>query len=808
MFADVVLPLPLAGTFTYAIPPEMEERIGIGFRAIVPFGKRKLYTAIVLKLHEKAPAGVAVKEIHSLVDSFPAVNERQIRLWEWISFYYLSTLGDVYKAAMPSKLKLESETFLRLIKTDGANTSLNPTEEKVVALLRETDSLTISTIEKKLRTRNLLPHLYSLLFKNVIDIREDIRLKYKPKTATFIALNADVQDGESVIGRAPKQIRLYRELKRLFSEEKREQILKKEIIDKTGFTNAVLNGLIDKKLLIQFCEEISRISANVEPCRHPFVLTSSQQEAFQEINRGFERKNVCLLHGVTSSGKTEIYIHLIEQCVKRGEQTLYLVPEIALTTQLTSRLRAVFGNKLAIYHSKINDSERAEIWQKMLSDTPYEIVIGARSALFLPFRKLGLVVVDEEHEPSYKQQEPAPRYHARDTAIVLAQLFGAKTLLGSATPSIESFYNARSGKFGRVVLDKRFEEIELPKIVFENTYELRRRKKMKSSLAPALIQQMHRAFENGRQVILFRNRRGFAPMLECKRCGWTPKCRRCDVALTLHQKSNELKCHYCNKAYKPVYECPVCRENSVGRIGMGTEKLEEEISELFPDKTVARMDSDTTRGKNSYERILSDFQNRKTDILVGTQMLSKGLDFDNVSIVGIISADGLLNHPDFRSHERAFQLMMQAAGRAGRKKEQGTVIIQTADPEQPIYRFVGRNDFEGFFNLQLAERKLFDYPPFRRLICVVFKHKEEDKAESSAALFAHLLKQSLGHRVLGPNKPVVGRIQRYHIREVLLKLETDLSLSRVRELIKFAEHRLREKSEHKYTVIYYDVDRV
>lgn len=741
LFADVVLPLPLAKSFTYAVPAEMQKKIGIGFRVVVPFGKRKFYTAVILRLHHNAPKGVEVKEIHSLSDSHPVVNEHQIRLWEWVSFYYLSPLGDVYKAAVPSMLK-----------------------------------------------------------------PQDLEEKYKSKTEVFIRLNTGIHDIGRLTGRAKKQAALYHALRQLFSEEGTESIPKKEITARTGYSNTVLKGLTEKNIVIQYAEEVSRIDTHTVSSRKAFKLNVHQQKALEEINRCFEEKNVCLLHGVTSSGKTEIYVHLIEEQLKRGEQTLYLVPEIALTTQLTSRLQAVFGDKLGIYHSKINDNERTEIWQKMLSDSPYEIVIGVRSSLFVPFQRLSLVIVDEEHETSYKQQEPAPRYHARDTAIVLAQTFGAKTLLGSATPSIETFYNAKTGKYGLVTLEKRFENVELPRITLENTRELRRTKKMKTLLAPGLIEKINTALGSGEQVILFRNRRGFAPMLECKLCGWTPKCSHCDVSLTYHKNREELKCHYCNKAYKPVSECPVCHEKSIEPVGMGTEKLEEEVTQLFPGATVARMDTDTTRGKYTYEKIISDFQKKKVQILVGTQMLSKGLDFDNVSIVGIVSADGLLNRPDFRSHERGFQLMLQAAGRAGRRNRQGEVVIQTADPGQPVYRYLEANDYEGFYHSQLAERKLFNYPPYKRLISIVFKYKDEHKVESGSAFFARLLKQSLGEMVLGPNKPLISRIQRCHIRQVLLKLDNHLSPAKTRQFIKSVESRFRENPDFKYIVMYYDVD--
>lgn len=741
LYADVVLPLPLADTFTYSVPEEMEREIGIGFRVVVPFGKRKHYTAIVLKLHRNAPAGVEVKRIYSLTDRDPVLNGYQIRLWEWIAYYYLSPLGDVFRAALPSVMK----------------------------------------------PRNL-------------------EERYRSKREIHVRINRDIADSDRLTARSKKQAALLQSLKRLFEEEGIASLPQKEIPVRTGFSNAVLQGLIEKGLVIRYTEEVSRLETYPSSQRKSFELNSYQQKALDEVNRCFEEKRVCLLHGVTSSGKTEIYIHLIEQQLKEGKQTLYLVPEIALTTQLMSRLSHVFGDQLGIYHSKINDNERTEIWQKMASDSPYKIIIGVRSSLFLPFSRLGLVIVDEEHETGYKQQEPAPRYHARDTAIVLAQLFGASTLLGSATPSIESYHNAVTGKYGLVSLEKRFEDIEHPVISFENTRELQRKRKMKELLAPGLIEKIDNALKRGEQVILFRNRRGFAPMLECRLCGWIPKCSSCDVSLTYHKNSRELKCHYCNRSFKPAAECPVCHEQSVEPVGTGTEKLEEEVAKLFPDAVVARMDTDTTRGKHSYEKIIADFQQKRVQILVGTQMLAKGLDFDNVGVVGIIAADGLLNHPDFRSHERGFQLMLQAAGRAGRKKRQGEVVIQTADPEQPVYRYLRANDYDGFYRSQLAERKLFGYPPYKRLITILFKHKEEERVESGAKYFARLLKQSLGEMVLGPNKPLIGRIRQYHIRQVLLKLDTHLSPSKTRDFIKSVEARFRENPSYRYLLLHYDVD--
>lgn len=743
MYVDVILPLPFANTFTYAVPAEKQQKIGAGYRIVVPFGSRKHYTGIIKNIHNEAPTGIEIKEIHSVIDAHPIVNEHQLKLWEWISFYYICPLGDVFKAALPSTLK--------------------PT---------------------------------------------DLQNKYSQKTETHISLHSDIdeENAKKRIGKAKKQLELYREILTILAEKEHPSIRKKELLETTGYSSAILKGLIEKGVVKETEIDVSRIESHALATRNPYNLNSYQQKAYEEIIKLFEEKNVCLLHGVTSSGKTEIYIHLIQEQLQQRKQALYLVPEIALTTQLTTRLQAVFGNKLGIYHSKINENERAEIWQKMLSDSPYEILIGVRSSLFLPFQNLGLIIVDEEHESSYKQQDPSPRYHARDTAVMLAHISKAKTLLGSATSSLETFYNAQIGKYGLVSLTKRFEEIELPEILLENTFELRRKKKMKSSLSPELIKRMEEALARDEQVILFRNRRGFAPLLECKNCGWTPKCRHCDVSLTYHKFGNTLKCHYCNATYNVVRECPVCKEKSVELRGQGTEKLEEEVVQLFPDFRVARMDTDTTRGKQSYEKIITDFQNKKVHILVGTQMLSKGLDFDNVSVVGIIAADGMLNYPDFRSHERGFQLITQAAGRAGRKNKRGTAVIQSADPEQPIYRFIADNNYEEFFNMQLTERKLFHYPPFYRLIRIVFKDRNEQKAEAAAQFFTEMLQKSLKERVLGPNKPVISKIQLYYIRETLLKLEANLSPQHIREIIQQTEALLRQKQALKYVTVYFDVD--
>jgi len=743
MYVDVILPLPLPGFFTYSLPAEIRHRAKVGQRAVVPFGKRKHYTGIIARIHNQPAEGITVREIHSLPDNQPVITPQQLQLWEWIAFYYLSPLGDVCKAALPSFMK-----------------------------------------------------------------PEDLVTRYLPKEERYYRLNAKIDSTtlNGLLARAKKQKALFSTIRTFLDESRQEMISRQAVSKLPGYSATTLKSLIDKELIIHHTLKISRLEESRTPVREPFSLSEAQQHALEQITETLTEKETTLLHGVTSAGKTEIYIHLICHTLKQGKQTLYLLPEIALTSQLTERLRGVFGNKLGIYHSRIGDNERTEIWQKMLSETPYEIIIGARSSLFLPYRKLGLVIVDEEHETSFKQQDPAPRYHARDTAIMLAHFSGAKTLLGSATPSLESYYNARNGKYGLVTLSERFNGIQMPRIQLVNTRELRKRKKMKSILSPPLIDETAAALEKGEQVILFRNRRGFAPVLECNQCAWTPKCSHCDLSLTLHKHPWQLLCHYCNRSYPVPTTCSSCGTGKLEPQGLGTEQLEEEMKRLFPGSVVARMDADTTHGRQAYERMIRAFQERKSDILVGTQMLSKGLDFDHVRVVGIVSADALIHHPDFRSHERGFQLMTQAAGRSGRKNEQGIVLIQTADPMQSIYHHVTGHDYAGFFKEELAERKQFGYPPFTRLIRITAKHHVENLVERAATHLATLLRRELKQCVLGPVPPPVARIKRQYLQEILLKLETGYPPQRVRQFLLKAEASLHAVPSYRYVTISYDVD--
>ncbi|NCD14763.1 MAG: primosomal protein N' [Bacteroidia bacterium] len=743
MYVDVILPLPLPGMFTYAVPAEMQPCTMAGQRVVVPFGKRKHYTGIIARIHDRPQTGFTVREIHSLTDDHPVVTPQQLKLWEWIAFYYQCSLGDVCKAALPSFMK-----------------------------------------------------------------PEDLATRYLPKVKRFYRINNEIDSPtrSALLSRAKKQGTLFQSVRTFLCDRKQEMISRQELTSLPDYTPSLLKGLTGKEILIEESRQESRLTKGSEPLREPYPLSHYQQLAMEQVTALLPGKKTVLLHGVTSGGKTEIYIHLINRTLNEGKQTLYLLPEIALTTQLTQRLHNVFGDKLGIYHSGIGDNERTEIWLKMLSDHPYQIIIGARSSLFLPFRDLGLVIVDEEHETSYKQQDPAPRYHARDTAIMLAHLSGAKTVLGSATPSVESYYNTVTGKYGLVNLTERFNGMMMPSVQLENTRELRMRKKMKSILSPALINEMAAALEKGEQVILFRNRRGFSSVLECSECAWTPRCTHCDVSLTLHKHPQRLVCHYCNRSYPLPEVCPSCGGEKLEPLGAGTEQLEEEVRSLFPDHNVMRMDADTTRGKQAYEKIIRAFEERKAEILVGTQMLSKGLDFDHVRVVGILSADALLNHPDFRSHERGFQLMTQAAGRSGRKNERGIVIIQTSDPQQSIFRHVVHHDYPGFFQAELNERKQFGYPPYTRLIRISVKHRNEALTESAASHLATRLRVELRERVLGPGKPPVGRIKLQYLREILLKLETGYSPQRVRHLLLREEESLHARPEYRYVTLSYDVD--
>ncbi len=752
-YVDVVLPLPLDGLFTYSVTDEMAGGVGLGVRLLVPFGKSKTYTAMAVRLHDEQP-DFEVKAILAVVDDAPVLPERQFRLWEWISEYYMAPLGDVFKAAMPSGLKAE----------DG----YRPKTERCVTLV------------ENLRGERALRIAYDL-FGRAVRQREMF-------TAYLSLSHWDTLDGDT-------------------PSSPIAEVTCEELLNECHATTALLRQLVDRGFLRIYEREVGRI--NVEGTAHLEnikPLSPAQQTTYDTIREMFVQKNVVLLHGVTSSGKTEIYIHLIRQAIAEGKQVLYLLPEIALTVQIMQRLHHVFGPRLGIYHSKFSDAERVEIWRKQLSDEPYDVILGARSAVFLPFQRLGLVIVDEEHETSYKQQDPAPRYHARSAAIVLASLYGAKTLLGTATPSMESAYNAQTGKYGFVRLATRYRDVALPEIQVVDTKDLQRRKMMTGPFSPQLLAAMREALEEGRQVILFQNRRGFAPMIECRVCGWVPRCKNCDVSLTLHKTMNVLTCHYCGYTYAVPTKCPCCESTDLRGRGYGTEKIEDYIRGLFPEARIARMDLDTTRTRNAYDRLITDFSEGRTNVLIGTQMVSKGLDFGGVSVVGILGADSMLNYPDFRAYEHAYMMMSQVAGRAGRRGRRGLVILQTKSPDLPVIGQVVRDDYASFYRDLIEERRLFHYPPFFHLVYVFLRHRDDRIVEAAASTLAASLRHFLGDRVLGPDKPAVARVKQQSIRKMVIKLEQGIDLRQVRAGLRQIQTTLLQDKRYAAVTVHYDVD--
>lgn len=814
-YVDVILPLPLPKSFTYALPDEGADQVQPGCRVVVPFGRKKFYTAIVCNVHYYAPADYEVKEISTVLDASPILLPRQFKFWQWLADYYLCTQGDVYKAALPSGLKLESETIVEYNPDFEAEGPLPEREQKILDRLAAEPEQSVTKLEKETGIKNILPVIKSLLDKEALFVKEEMRRTYKPKTETRVRLAAEAAGEERLkelfdeLARAPKQLALlmkYIELSGVLGSASLKEVGKKELLKRAGVSPAVFNGLVDKRVFEVYQQEIGRLNALPGKTAELNPLNEFQQHAYEEVVRSFREKNVTLLNGVTSSGKTEIYIHLIDDTLRAGKQVLYLLPEIALTTQITERLKRVFGSRLGIYHSKFPDAERVEIWQKQLTDKGYDIILGVRSSVFLPFRNLGLIIVDEEHENTYKQQDPAPRYHARSAAIVLAAMYGAKTLLGTATPSVETWHNATTGKYGLVQLKERYKEIQMPEIIPVDIKELHRKKRMAGPFSPLLLQYMREALDQKEQVILFQNRRGFAPMIECRTCGWVPKCKNCDVSLTYHKGINQLTCHYCGYTYQLPRSCPACEGVELVNRGFGTEKIEDDIRVIYPEASVARMDLDTTRTRAAYEKIIADFEQGKTDILIGTQMVSKGLDFDHVSVVGILNADTMMNYPDFRSYERAFQLMAQVAGRAGRKNKRGRVVLQTKSIDHPIIRQVMENDFEGMVAHELSERQMFHYPPYYRMVYVYLKNRNEALLDLMARTMADKLKAVFGARVLGPDKPPVARIQTLYIRKIIVKIEQNAPMNRARELLVQVQREMVEDDRFKSLIVYYDVD--
>lgn len=751
----MILPLPLDGVFTYSLPDSMTDRLQAGMRVLVPLGRSKHYTGIALRMHDVKP-DFEVKEVIAVMDERPLLLPVQLKLWRWMAEYYMAPLGDVYKAALPAGLKQE----------DG----------------------------------------------------------YRPRTETYIGLCEPWRNEQALhvaldmLGRALKQKKVLTEFLHLSRWDSIEgstptedvhEVTREELTNVCHCTDAVVKSLIDRKILYTYQVEVGRLNTST-PAKttQPKPLSAAQATAYNEMLLQLMAKEVVLLHGVTSSGKTELYIHLIAKTIADDKQVLYLLPEIALTVQMMDRLRSVFGDRLGIYHSKYSDAERAEIWLRQLSDHPYDIILGARSAMFLPFQRLGLVIVDEEHESSYKQQDPAPRYHARSAAIVLAQLCGAKTLLGTATPSAETYYNATTGKYGKVTLATRYSDIRLPEITVVDIKDLKRRKMMTGPFSPQLLAAMRAALSAGKQVILFQNRRGFAPMVECRVCGWVPKCEHCDVSLTYHKNQNRMTCHYCGYTYLVPTRCPNCESTDLKGRGYGTEKIEDQIRDVFPEVEVARMDLDTTRTRNAYERLIGDFAAGRTHVLVGTQMISKGLDFDHVGVVGILDADSMLNYPDFRAYEHAFMMMAQVSGRAGRKGERGQVILQTRNTEARVIGQVVNNDYTGFFDELMEERRLFHYPPYYRLIYIYLRHRREEVVESASIEMGGRLRQWFGERILGPDKPAVARVKSMSVRKIVVKLENGIDHRQARQYLRLAEKQLMENKRYATLQLYFDVDPV
>lgn len=817
-YADVLLPLPVAGNFTYAVPPAMAPHLQTGCRVVVTFGKRKQYTGLVCRLHNEAPQGFEAKPIELLLDpDRPTVTPHQLRLWQWMANYYLCTPGEVYKAALPSGLKPESETVVQLNPDFEATASLSTHEQQLIDTLGQVAELTTEQLAKATGLKNILPLVHRLLEQGILQVKEELKTAYRPRTVDFV-LPACPFDEPTLhrlmdsLKRAPKQLALlmaYVEMTQANPANTPAEVSKAELLQAAQSNTTHLKQLVDKGVFQVVRRETAHTLLANCPHLPPKVLTLSQQTALHQIKEQWAEKDVCLLHGVTSSGKTEIYMHLAAQAMAQGKQVLYLLPEIALTTQLTERLRRVFGDGLGVYHSKFPDGERIDLWRQQLGPQARPLILGARSALFLPFHNLGLVIVDEEHEGSYKQQDPAPRYHARDAAIVLASLHGAKVLLGTATPSIETLHNARpEGKYGLVRLDRRHGPSVLPHIVPVDTAELRRKKRMVGSFSPTLIQAMRQTLEEGRQVILFQNRRGFAPLLECRTCGWVPRCPHCDVSLTYHKGLHRLTCHYCDYTCPPPSTCPACAGSELQHRGLGTEKVEEELQTLFPQYPAARMDMDTTRSRTAYERIIADFEAGRTRILVGTQMVSKGLDFERVTLVGILQADTMLSYPDFRAEERAYQLMAQVAGRAGRRETPGTVVIQTRQPHHPIIAQVVANDYHAMAQAQLEERQCFAYPPFYRFIYIYLKHRQEATATRWARWMAERLRTHFGSRVLGPDHPPVGRVKQQFIQKIVLKVERTADSRAVRQYLNTLRQELLEHEQVSGLTCYYDVDPV
>ena len=823
MFAEVILPLPLYSTFTYAIPDEMAAEVQVGSRVLVQFGKKKYYTAIVECLHSNEPKGYDVKPLMAVLDSSPVVRYPQLKLWHWIADYYLCAPGDVFKAAVPTGLKPESETFLSLnpdYEPDETNPfRMSERQAVIVQHLQEKKRMKISEIEGETGYKNVASLVNRLMEAGIVEIDEKVVERYRAKKTTYVRLAFERGDSERLhecfrlVTRSRQQEKAliaYLDLSGWMSPTgDLKDVERDKLLEVSGVSPAVLRALVDKRIMQVVKKSVNRfgVNSNERPIQLS-PLSESQSKALIEITEGFKSHQVQLLHGVTGSGKTEVYTHLIAKTLDQGNQVLFLVPEISLTTQLSDRLRKVFGKRLLVYHSKFSDSERVDIWRRLLTTNEPLVVLGVRSSVFLPFARLGLIIVDEEHEASFKQYDPAPRYNARDAALVLAGMHGAKSLLGSATPSVETYFKATNGKYGLVTLSERFDGATLPDVEIVDMKEMRKKKEVKGILSSPLRKRILNTLADKKQVIMFQNRRGFAPVVVCDQCGWTPKCQNCDVSLVYHKNLSLLRCHYCGFTRTLPQLCPACGQNGIRIFGYGTERIAEELHEEFSDYRVARMDLDTTRNKDAYQEIIEEFAKHETDILVGTQMVSKGLDFGDVRTVGVLNADTLLNFPDFRSNERAYNMLEQVAGRAGRRREKGSVVIQTVNPDHEVLKYVKAHDYASYYKAEIEDRAKFAYPPFTKVINIFLKNKDAMACDHAAVTLAKAMRQVFGERVLGPEKPFVSRVATWYLQSIMLKVEAGASMKKVKDLLRQITASIAADPAIRTSQIYYDVDPV
>lgn len=820
LFVDLILPLALPKTFTYRVPKDWNELIQVGQRVIVQFGKgSKQYSAIVRSIHEEPPKEYQAKYILSIVDELPIVTKSQLQFWEWLSDYYMADIGEVMLAALPAGLRLASESRI-LLHPDYQNVvnELSDDEFLLIEALELRNVLKLEEISQILSVKHVQPKVKALIEKKAVMVEEEIKLRFKPKMVDYVRLHSRLANEEQLqeafndLERAPRQLELlmnYIQISQFFSKD-RTEVKKIELQKRSNASSSLVSELVKKEIFEIYSIESGRLQKG-EISKKQKELSEAQEQSHQEVKHAFSQKKTVLLHGVTSSGKTEIYIQLIQECIQKGKQVLYLLPEIALTTQIVQRLQAIFGEKIGVYHSRFNENERVEVWNSVLKFKAghyedFQVILGARSAMFLPFQNLGLVIVDEEHESTFKQYDPAPRYQARDAAIYLARMQEADILLGSATPSVESYYHAQSGKYAYVELKQRFGKVQLPEILVADIAESAKRKKMKSHFSPELMSMMEETLEEGKQIILFQNRRGYSPILICESCGNSPQCINCDISLTYHKYKKELNCHYCGYHIPLPSTCPSCGDTNLRVKGFGTEKIEEELAIFFPERKILRMDLDTTRAKQAYHQIITSFQDGEVDILVGTQMVTKGLDFENVGLVGVLNADNMLHFPDFRSFERAYQLMSQVAGRAGRKGKRGKVLIQSYNPEHQVIRQVIDHDYEGMFRNEMVDRRNFRYPPFYRLISLTLRHRDKAKVGQAAATLSANLKAVFGERVLGPEAPGVERVRTFYLQQIVLKVEKKASLNKSKERLRELLNDFQASDSFKSIRVAIDVD--